>query len=112
MPENWYDREEAAQRLETAAAAVKGEALSESEKALIPFILAELMGWCHIESVPEGALWPAAEELLRRGSGMSGSGGAVSKLTLGDYSVSFGAGTGAGNGGWVQGLTAWRRMRF
>ena len=111
MPENWYDGEEAALRLGAVAAAVKGEALSESEEALISLVLAELKGWCHIEAVPEGALWPAAEELLRRASGMAG-GGAVSKLTLGDYSVSFGAGNGAGSDGWVQGLTAWRRVRF
>ena len=57
MPENWYEDEEAVLRLSAIAASLKGEALSEEEEALAPLILAELKSWCHIDAVPEGALW-------------------------------------------------------
>ena len=111
MPENWYEDEEAVLRLSAIAASLKGEALSEEEEALAPLILAELKSWCHIDAVPEGALWPAAEELLRRVSGLSGGGGNVSRVTLGDYTVSY-AGSAAGGCNWAQSLTAWRKMKF
>ena len=110
MPENWYEDEEAVLRLSAIAASLKGEALSEEEEALTPLILAELKSWCHIDAVPEGALWPAAEELLRRVSGLSGGGGNVSRVTLGDYTVSYAGNAGGCN--WAQSLTAWRKMKF
>ncbi len=110
MPENWYEDEEAAQRLEEIAASLRGEALSDEEKTLIPLIISELKSWCHIDRVPEGSLWPAAEELLRRTSGLSGAGGEVTKISLGDYAVSYGSSGGGSN--WTGSLTAWRRMPF
>lgn len=110
MPENWYDDGEAALRLSAIAASLKGEALTEEEEALAPLVLAELKSWCNIDLVPEGALWPAAEELLRRVSGLSGGGGNVSQVTLGDYTVRY-AGSSSGSN-WAQSLTAWRKMKF
>ena len=52
-----------------------------------------------------------AEELLRRVSGLSGGGGNVSRVTLGDYTVSYGS-SAPGGSNWAQSLTAWRKMKF
>ena len=99
-------------RLSAIAASLKGEALSEEEEALAT-------------ADPGGAekLVPHRPAGCRKGPsgrrrksccggsrGSRGGGGNVSRVTLGDYTVSYAGSAGGSN--WAQSLTAWRKMKF
>lgn len=109
----WMQAEEAAERLCAIAAEISGEETGDKERLAAELLVAEIMEYCHIERVPEGALWAAAEELLRRcGGAMSGAPGAQ-KVTLGDYSVQFRAESSDENSaGWKWKLRPWRKLGF
>ena len=107
----WIEADEAAQRVCSIAADISGCEAGEKELTAAQLLVAELMEYCRVEQVPEGALWAAAEELVRRCSGVSGAVD-VSRVTLGDYAVQYRDTDGNEDGGWKWKLRPWRRIGF
>ena len=105
----WIEADEAAERVCGIAAEITGCEAGEKQRTAAGLLVAELMEYCHLEQVPEGALWAAAEELVRRCGGVSAASG-VSRVSLGDYSVQYRDGN--EDGGWKWKLRPWRKIGF
>lgn len=105
----WMQADEAAERLCAIASEISGQAVEDKDRLAAELLIAELMEYCHIEQVPEGALWAAAEELVNRCNGiMAGSLGAQ-KVTLGDYTVQFREENGDA-ADWKRRMRPWRKL--
>ena len=103
---SWMEKSEAKERmLEIVGRKTDDEALIGSCSRMADQIIEEICGWCGIELLPEGALWAAADELIARAE----RSGDASKITLGDYSVSFSE---SSRRKFHRALIPYRRLRF
>jgi hypothetical protein len=96
-----WTEEQAVERLLQLADA-GGETDADKRRALAELVVREVMEYCHLALLPEGALWAAAQELERR----CGSLQAVQRVAVGDFSVQY-----AGED-WKRQLGRWRKMVF
>ncbi len=108
---NWLEREYAVARVCEIAALLDGrdenDQAVDGEQMLAGLLVDEMIDWCGLELVPEGALWATAEELLRRES--SAVDGNATQVTMGNFSVRMQEGAGES---WHNSLRPWRRVRW
>lgn len=111
MMSNWLEREDAVERVCEIAAVIDGRdqnaQTDDSERMLAGLLIDEMIDWCGLELVPEGALWATAEELLRRQNAQTG--GTVAQVSMGNFSVQYQDGA---QQRWHNTLRPWRRIRW
>lgn len=110
----WLTVDDAVGRMCAIAAEMTGEETGPKELLLAPLVAQELLDYCHLEQIPEGALWAAAEELVSRCSGVSPETLGAQKVTLGDYAVQYSDSGSDGSSGsdWRLKLRPWRKLTF
>ncbi len=106
----WMQADEAAERLCAIAAGMTGEETGDRERLAAGLLVAELMDYCHIDKVPEGALYVSAEELISRCYGAASGTLGAQRVTLGDYTVQYQNGSDGGDWKWK--LRPWRKLAF
>lgn len=108
---NWLEREDALERVCEIAAANGGVGADlqqdENFRMLAGLLLDEMIDWCGLELIPEGALWVTADELARRYH--AGFCGNVARVTMGNFSVQYQDGS---QQRWHNALRPWRKVRF
>ncbi len=108
---NWLEKEDAVERVCEIAAANGGIDASlqqdDNFRMLAGLLIDEMVDWCGLELVPEGALWVTADELVRRYR--SAFDGSVAQVSMGNFSVQYQSGS---EQRWHNALRPWRKVRF